>query len=330
MKRELVSVVIPVYNTERFLKKCIQSVTEQSYPFLEILVIDDGSTDGSPRLLQELEEADKRIRVIRQRNAGVAAARNKGIELASGKYITFVDSDDHISPDYVKRFVRCMRETGTQMAVCGVQYTDDRDRILKRIIPGEYVRFEKEEWPMRISAVWSHFYLKRLWDESGLRFVPGERGEDMPVALYFAAMCEQIATVHSCGYYYVQHGESAMTKFRGLRNYNLPYEGLSGVFRRIQATGAGNSERFYELFALRIFATCVFDLARGAEADKKRELCGFVENSLHNYFPDYWNNPYIMPRGWKETDFPLPQKIAVTLLAVCVKYKLLNMLVRFL
>ena len=330
MKRELVSVVIPVYNSERYLKKCVQSVINQTYPYLEIILINDGSTDKSTQILREIEKTDARIKVFEQWNAGVAAARNKGIELAKGKYITFIDSDDYISPDYIKRFVYRMMVTGAQMAICGIQYTDEYGRILKRIVPGEYVRFEKEEWPMRISAAGSHFYQKQLWDESGLRFVTGERGEDMPVALYFAAMCRHIVTEPSCGYYYVQHKNSAMNGFRGLRKYNLPYRGLTDIFQRVQTTGVSNSIHFYELFAFRIFATCVFDLGRGAERDKKKELYNFIEDSIHNYFPDYFKNPYIMPRGWLKTDFPFSQKIAVTLLAVSIKLKVLDMMVRFL
>lgn len=88
---EKVSVIVPVYNNEKYVETCIRSICQQTYQNLEILVINDGSTDGSRQILERMAEKDKRIRLIHQENAGVSAARNKGIELADGEYLTFVD-----------------------------------------------------------------------------------------------------------------------------------------------------------------------------------------------------------------------------------------------
>ena len=94
---EKVSVIVPVYNNEKYVETCIRSICQQTYQNLEILVINDGSTDGSRQILERMAEKDKRIRLIHQENAGVSAARNKGIELADGEYLTFVDGDDYVS-----------------------------------------------------------------------------------------------------------------------------------------------------------------------------------------------------------------------------------------
>lgn len=104
--KSLVSIVIPVYNTKYYLEECVQSVTTQMYQNLEILLVDDGSTDGSSDLCDELSERDRRIRVIHKSNGGAATARNMGIEMATGKYIMFLDSDDWLSEDAVVTLVK--------------------------------------------------------------------------------------------------------------------------------------------------------------------------------------------------------------------------------
>ena len=98
-----ISVIVPVYNTEFLVGRCIDSITAQTYPDWELILVDDGSTDGSLGVLREYESRDSRIKVIHQENAGPGLARNKGIQNASGDYIVFVDSDDVVKPDYFEK-----------------------------------------------------------------------------------------------------------------------------------------------------------------------------------------------------------------------------------
>lgn len=102
MQDDLVSVIIPVYNVEKYLARCVDSIKNQTYSHLEILLIDDGSTDSSGALCEELAVMDKRIRVIHQKNGGLSCARNTGIAHAKGKYLTFVDSDDWTKQDMIE------------------------------------------------------------------------------------------------------------------------------------------------------------------------------------------------------------------------------------
>lgn len=106
----LVSVIIPVWNAEKSIEKLIQNLSDQTYQNLEIIAIDDGSSDNSLRILRELAKKDPRLKVFHQDNAGVSATRNRGIELASGKYLVFIDSDDEIAPEYIKKMVQAMED----------------------------------------------------------------------------------------------------------------------------------------------------------------------------------------------------------------------------
>lgn len=121
-----ISVIIPVYNAEAFVRQCIQSLVSQTYQDWEALVIDDGSTDRSLAVCEELGRADRRIRVFHQENKGVSAARNYGLDLAGGEYVYFLDSDDAIHPLLLEEMMRQVEEHQVEMAFCDVVQVDDR------------------------------------------------------------------------------------------------------------------------------------------------------------------------------------------------------------
>ena len=106
-----VSVIVPVYNTKKYLAECLDSVCTQTYPQLEIIVVDDGSTDDSGVLLREYSQRDNRIRVITQKNQGLSAARNTGLEHSSGEYVVFLDSDDWIDDQTVDKAIQMITKT---------------------------------------------------------------------------------------------------------------------------------------------------------------------------------------------------------------------------
>lgn len=118
MEKDLISVIIPVYKVEKFLEKCVNSVLEQTYKNLEVILVDDGSPDGCPALCDELAKKDKRIKVIHKKNGGVSSARNSALDEAKGKYVCFVDSDDYIEPTYAEDLHKAITENDVQMAVC--------------------------------------------------------------------------------------------------------------------------------------------------------------------------------------------------------------------
>lgn len=117
----LVTVIIPVYNTEKYLEKCIASVAGQSYKELEIILVNDGSTDGSLKIIREWERKDSRIYVINQENAGVSKARNAAIEKAQGEYIMCVDSDDWLAGNAVEKLYRAVEREKADIAICGIK-----------------------------------------------------------------------------------------------------------------------------------------------------------------------------------------------------------------
>ena len=120
MIKDCISIIIPIFNAEKYLEKCLISVIQQTYVNLEIILINDGSTDNSLNICQQIQQQDKRIRIINQENKGASIARLKGIKQAKGKYLSFVDSDDLIEPDYIEQLVTAIEKHQTAIAACNI------------------------------------------------------------------------------------------------------------------------------------------------------------------------------------------------------------------
>ena len=143
---EKISVIVPVYNSIKCLEKCVQSICAQTYTNLEILLIDDGSTDGTDKLCERLAAEDSRIRTYHKKNGGASSARNVGIKLASGEYLGFVDSDDYIEPDTYELMVEAVRDRGVSIVQVSRDEVDEEGNRLPDVCtPPDEVRFCKAE-----------------------------------------------------------------------------------------------------------------------------------------------------------------------------------------
>ena len=136
MKQELVSVVVPIYNVELYMKKCIQTIINQSYNNLEIILVDDGSTDNSGNIADEYAQKDLRVKVIHKLNGGLSDARNAGMKKATGKYICFIDSDDFIEKDMIEKMVNRITDLQVDVLIAGfyVDFEDEKGKLVDRKI----------------------------------------------------------------------------------------------------------------------------------------------------------------------------------------------------
>lgn len=138
---EKISVIIPVYNTEKYIDRCLKSVLSNTYKNIEVVCVDDGSTDSSHMILKKYADEDKRIKVIRQENAGVSAARNRGLDAVTGKFVTFVDSDDWIHPRYFETLLYFQKKTSASVVCC--KWKNISDDV-------ELEDFEKDDIKMKV------------------------------------------------------------------------------------------------------------------------------------------------------------------------------------
>ena len=118
MNKPMISIIVPVYNVESYLADCVDSITAQTFKDIEIILVDDGSPDSCGQICDDYAKTDKRIRVIHKQNGGLSDARNAGIQLASGRYLGFIDSDDYIATDMFERLYNSIIETDSDIAMC--------------------------------------------------------------------------------------------------------------------------------------------------------------------------------------------------------------------
>ena len=171
----MISVIVPVYNVETYLERCIRSILTNTYKDLEIICVNDGSKDSCLKILECLAKEDSRIRIINQENQGVEIARNTGIKESRGDYIAFIDSDDLIHPQYFETLLNCMEKKSADVVICGCQPFFEKEKLpltLHKHIP--YIRLSSEQFFKSYYArhmVWGRLFRKK--DLEGLWFVPG-------------------------------------------------------------------------------------------------------------------------------------------------------------
>lgn len=169
----LVSVIVPVYNVVNYLEECINSLIYQEYENIEIIIVDDGSVDGSGKLADIISETDERIRVIHNVNTGVSYTRNKGIDDANGEYICFVDADDYVTKDYVRHMLHLAQENDAEIVVTTRMFSNYDNQETKNIVYKEYTPEEATELMMAYRfpiGCYCKLFKKTLLDKNGIRF----------------------------------------------------------------------------------------------------------------------------------------------------------------
>ena len=206
----LISVIVPVYNVEKYIHRCVDSIINQTYTNLEIILIDDGSTDRSGKICDEYLKVDSRVKVIHQENTGVGAARNTGLKYCRGEFITFVDSDDYISLDLIE--VLFSKIDDADYVSCGFSRCDSEERIKYAFLPAEeivltgkdtlYRHYTGYNERAKISCfyVWGKLYRKVLW--IGNEFPEGLLFEDIYLMPYMHLQCKKVKFISYAGYYY--------------------------------------------------------------------------------------------------------------------------------
>ncbi len=207
--RPLISVIVPVYNVEKYLKKCVESIQNQTYKNLEIILVDDGSPDNCPQICDKLAEMDDRIWTVHRVNGGQSAARNSGLSVAKGEWIAFVDSDDYIDNDMYEKLYQAVEDDQADLAVCGARIVNEVGDLLSPCKgDGEvkcYVGNEGYEQliPTLNNSAWNKLFKKELIGE--LLFPVGcVHGEDFIFLLEYLRNVKKIVIVDKEKYNYVQ------------------------------------------------------------------------------------------------------------------------------
>lgn len=211
--KEIISVIVPVYNVEAYLDECVQSLLDQTYPHLEIILVDDGSTDRSGIRCDEFATKDSRIRVIHQKNAGAAAAKNAGLRIATGSYLTFLDSDDLVEPDAYEHMMAHMQLHDADVVQCGLcNFFADGSK--ENICPAADAVYTVQEYMLRYTTDWTaglmtdKLFRRSLFD--GVFFLEGNKIDDEFFTYRGVMNANLIAQSPKIIYHYRQRQTSVM------------------------------------------------------------------------------------------------------------------------
>lgn len=228
MKKKCISVIIPIYNAEQYLKKCIESIIGQTYRNLDIVLVDDGSTDASPWICEKYAAMDERVKVIHRENAGLVAAREAGVENAIGDYVTFVDADDYIDPDAYEVLVRNLESDDVDIVAFGMleEYPEHIVKKENHYPDGLYQRQEIERVLFPSMLSYGSFFdfgilpnlvckviKKSFWVESDVNVDNGITvGEDADATFQLLVNAQTVQLIDIYPYHYVKRDDSMMWK----------------------------------------------------------------------------------------------------------------------
>ena len=214
MQNDIISVIVPVYNVEKYLATCLESIVNQTYPYLEIIVINDGSTDSSQEIIHQYAYKDSRIKLISQQNNGLSAARNSGMAAATGTYIVFVDSDDYIEKHMLAQMLSRLESTGADIVECGYNETFTQESPIRYVpyrrnydeIVGIDCILESHIKGNISLLVWNKLYKREKVQD--IQFAVGEKYEDILWSAEVLMSAQKICSIKEPLYYWRQRPNS--------------------------------------------------------------------------------------------------------------------------
>lgn len=257
---DLVSIIVPIYKVEAYLDRCIQSLVQQTYNTIEIILVDDGSPDNCPAMCDAWAEKDSRIKVIHKKNGGLSDARNAGLKEATGNLIGFVDSDDWIAPEMYEKLVQAMHDGQSDIAACTVEMVWEDGTPNRLLTIQENGTFERTEAQLALlnetklkQPVWYKLYKKYVIE--GIPFEVGKQHEDVYWSYQAVGRARRVSIIDYIGYYYWQRESSIM----GNNTYSLKrLDALEAFERRYEYI----TKEFPELETIAkrsIVAACIYN-----------------------------------------------------------------------
>lgn len=293
MANPKVSIIIPVYNVEPYLHKCVDSVLAQTLTDIEIILVDDGSPDACPTICDEYALSDTHIKVIHKTNGGLGSARNAGLDTATGEYIAFVDSDDFIAAEMVEQLLSALLKTDADLSICGYQKTDESGipsgskssfsysvmtgmQVLEKLYTPDYIYF---------TIACNKLFKKSLFSE--IRFPEGKLFEDGYAAFRYYYASKTVVCLPECFYFYLTRNNSITTSSLSVKN-------LDGLDADIDSIGFLKEKGCYDLLAKAQtkYAGAVMTNLKRYDLTQKDVRLRFraIKKDFTRLYPDIMNN----------------------------------------
>lgn len=279
----LVTIIVPVYNVEKYLERCLNSIIKQSYSNLEIILIDDGSTDNSGKICDEFQNIDKRIHTIHKKNGGLSSARNTGMDKAHGIYITFIDSDDWIDERFIELMVSEMENTGSDIVQCGYKRINSSGKITYETnLKKQYLVTKKDILDaFFITGNFQTMACAKLYKNSFIndyRFMVGKNNEDTILMADIMDDLSQISIIHNNLYNYFYNPESITNTRLNTTKIEQAYYSAYYMLKKCENNYPDYAP--YMLFNICLVSVSLYNLA---EKDQRKYKKWIKENFRKSY-----------------------------------------------
>lgn len=288
-----ISIIVPIYNAEKYLNKCIESLINQTKKELEFILVNDGSTDNSEEIIKSYK--DKRIKYFKNENQGIGKTRNFGIEKATGKYIMFVDSDDYIDKNMAKLMFDKAFSNSLDMVVCDYYKVINNENIEEKLPSFKQTTLKNSSnllCDINLSP-WNKIYKTSLIKDNNIKFVENLKYEDAPFVIEALDKANKVGKVNKCLNYYVIHGNSETT-VRDKRVFDI-----LKIIDKIRKYFKDKDYIKESLDKLTVRIITNYTIQQRVQKDKKIGM-QFIEESfkyLKQEVPDYKNNKYYQNRS---------------------------------
>lgn len=287
---EKVTIIIPVYNSEKYIGRCLDSVISQSYTDFKILVVNDGSKDNSQQIINEyISRYPEKIISIEQENKGVAVTRNESIKKAMGKYIMFIDNDDFIDKDYIKTYISTIEEGDYDAVIGGYRRPDENGKIV-RTLP-----LKESEWAkFMIMTPWAKIFKKQYLIDNDIEFLKNNIGEDIYFNLKAMLLSKKIKVIEYIGYNWLFNTTSVSnTKQKNIQNLQV-YELLNSCYDMLKEEKL--LDKNYEILKTHFTRYIIWLLSFSTKGLSYEIISKEYDNLfkwLEERFPDYKKNKMI-------------------------------------
>ncbi len=301
MYQKKISIVIPAYNVEKYIRECLDSIIVQTFQDYEVIIINDGSTDKTLEIIKEYaNKYSDKIKVYSQNNGGQSNARNNAFQYVTGKYLTYIDADDYILDDYLEKLYNCAETNNADLVICSYEkFKNDGTIVLSRDTKNWEVEFENGLKHVFQYSPCAKLYLAEMLISNNIRFGEGERMEDGPFGIITSSIAHKVVVLDYFGYKYRLYDESTMGTIResGIskeeEKRQFPYKGMEDAIKKVKSIRGQEYDAILEYCVMKALAGFVFEFSAKSPKSTVKYICNYCDYIIKTYFPDIRKNKYI-------------------------------------
>ena len=321
------SIIIPVYNSEKYLENCINSVLDQTEQDYELILINDGSKDSSEKIMTDYKNKyPDKIKIFNQENRGIGETRNRGIKEAEGKYIFFIDNDDTIKKDYLETYLNEAEKNDCNIVLGGYETVDENGKIIGKTIP------QNVPWSfLRIIMPWAKIYKKDFLIKNNLNFLDTKLGEDVSlnVPAFFISKKDKLSIINYCGYKWIERktSESNSTQ-KNTKKWIEAEKTLRHILKIIDINKLSKEEqRFLECFFIKFSIRFILYTGKTSTIEDFVKTSKEIKLFLNEIFPNFLNKKNFTITY--PTGEPLSVNIIICIFKIILKYGLEKIFAKF-